>query len=418
VIQTSSALKTWKAAQSRESPWVVLYDIEVPGMTTLYLLEGDPTGTGSVTFGGHTYNATAIARDEQDQNIKGDVGEFSISISNVTGVAAGYLESYEFDGGKVTITQFPLSLLEASEIGPGVLDRIREVYTIQDQSYDRQRATLVVGPPNFFRRKLPWRKYIRQRCQWDWENRFSAGNGCGYPSDLFLEDTRQDFRAGATLAAQERRFGWHTLNAASAKTFENDGLGLTISVDIADAAWNESERDAPFAYKSINGDFDVSTEVDLQNDPIGSLCGILCQEDFEFQSWVFIGKTHATSTEEAVRFLSCQDGVITRGADVETDSRFLRLRRQGDVFTGYYSLDGTTWAAAGSAMVSFDYGYGNARVGLCVSSESHERGDVGSWFRNFRFSAGGLSSCDRTLEDCRAHGNTHRILAFHGILRT
>lgn len=414
MIPSSAALKTWKNAESRASPIAVLFDIEIDSTTTLRLVEGDPTGTGSVAYGGNSYLAAAISRQDQDQNIEGDIGTFTISVSNINGVAAGYIERYELDGNKVTITQVPLSILLAGT--PGATDKIVEVYTIQDQTYNRTQASISVGPPNFFKRKMPWRKFQRMRCQWDWENRFVGGNGCGYPSDMFSDDTTQDFLVGGLMTDQARRFGWRTLNAANADTFDVNMTnleGLLIEVEVANAEWSGTTQAAPFAFKLIDGNFSVNTDLRLVGSSSDCLAGILCVDSADLSTWVHIGCSRIGDTS-VIKLVYSQDGAVTSSTPTETTETFLRLSRSASTFTAARSADGITWTSLSPVTVTMD---STAHLGLCVSSTAVESGVVGADFHFFKFTSGGIATCDRTLSACQDLGNAHRIFAFPGIPR-
>lgn len=414
MIPSSAALKAWKNAEARASPLAILYDIEIDDTTTLYLVEGDPSGTGSVSFGGHTYLATSISRQEQEQNIEGDLGTFVIAVSNVTGVAGGYIERNELDGRKVTITQIPLSTVLAGT--PGTTDKVVEVYTIQDQSYTRMQASITVGPPNFFRRKIPWRKFQRMRCQWDWENRFVDGNGCGYPSDKFDDDTTQSFKTGALLTEQAWRFGWHTLNAAHSVAFDTNTTqlqALVIDVDVENAEWSGTTQKAPFAFKIVTGDFSVFTECILTGSSSTCLAGLLCVDPTNLATWAYLGCTRESDVD-MVRLWGSQGGVMVSVDSAETTASFLRLARQGDVFTGSYSADGVVWISLDTQTVTMDT---VARIGLCVSCSPGEGGVIGAEFSQLKFLSGGVATCDRTLEACQSRGNAHRIFCFPGIPR-
>lgn len=101
--ELSADLKIWKDSQDRLVPLITLYEIEINDSTMLRLVEGDPDGSGSINYAGNTYMACAIQREEYSENIEGDYPSFRLLVSNINGVAGGYIEQNELDGRKVTI---------------------------------------------------------------------------------------------------------------------------------------------------------------------------------------------------------------------------------------------------------------------------------------------------------------------------
>jgi len=107
-------LQAWKAGDTRTDPLVHLYEIEIDDSTTLRLVRGDPLGSGSVTYLGETYTAAAIGEDEVTENIEYDLPQRRLTVSNVDGIAGGYIENYELDGRQVTILRMTLETLRAN----------------------------------------------------------------------------------------------------------------------------------------------------------------------------------------------------------------------------------------------------------------------------------------------------------------
>jgi len=414
MIPSSYTLKAWKNAVSRESPMATLFSIDVGGATPLRLVQGDPTGTGSVTYGGNSYTAAVIVLGESEQNIDGEIGTFSLAISNINGVAGGYIEANELDGRTVTIIRVPISTIKAGT--PGTTDVITEVHTIRDLGYNRKFATVQLGAPNFFVRKVPVRKYLRLGCQHPWEKRFLNDSGCGYPSDEFGDDTTQDFRPGAGLEERICFHGWRVLNAANAEKFDvnvSNLQGMVIDVYVENAEWSGNTQAAPFAFKLLTGDFSVFTQVNLTGSSSQSLAGILCAGNSDLTTWIHLGLTMMVDVVN-VRLVSSSSGVMTEDALYATGASHIRLSRVGSVFTASYSTDGETWTTLGASSVGVST---DVRLGLCVSSTATDRGVVGAEFSRFKFVSGGLPNCERTIETCRVRCNTHRIFAFPGIPR-
>lgn len=314
-------------------------------------------------------------------------------------------------------------------------DVITEVYTILDQDYDRHRATIELGPPNFFRTSCPWRRFSRTRCGADWENRHVVGALCAYPSDEFEADTSQSFTAGADDdAAQERLYGWSTINIAAAieagticvanvdaadTDAEGELLGIDGSLylesDSPSIEWSSARQEAPYAFKELEGDFDVETRVDVYGARVGMAAGILAQEiGDDYDSWVLAAVGRDGDLTPIVLEQAAASGVATVGTALESEATYIRLARSGDDFTAYYSTDGETWTTLATETVSLQ---ADVRVGLVLAAPATEVAVAAAGFPWFRFRSGGLSTCPRTLEGCRERGNTHRFFGFPGMLR-
>ncbi len=413
MIPLSQELKNWKAEDNQPSPIVVLYDIEVTDAITLRLVEGNPLG-GTVTYNGNVYTPAGIARGDVEQSIAGDVGSFELQVSNIDGVAGGYIEQYELEGRRVTITTVPSTTLDPA-------DAMVETYTIQDQAYTRERASVTLGYSNLFKRVLPWRRYQRIRCLHDWERRFELGNGCGYPSDEFESDTSQFLTFGAvTDAEQKRRFGWYALNMTKTSFADvniTDFGELRLQTNSSDTDWAGESREGPYFYKKLTGDFDCYTRVNLTEIRDGGICGLLCQEDMDGDSWIFIARTQFFVGTVKVLSRSSIDSSLEPDVQVEDPApRYVRMRRVGDVFTLYYSVDeNANWVELTQSTIPMT---AEIRIGLAIGGGGG--GILGATFPYLRFTAGGPSTCDRTkegLDGCRVKDNIHRIFLFDGIPR-
>ncbi len=406
-LPISQPLLDWKNAETRTSPLITLYEIEIDSETTMRIVEGNPLG-GPVTYDGQTYQPAATSRGEVTQNLQGDFGQHSLSISNIDGVAGGYMERYDLEGNTVRVIRVLASTL-------AVADSLIETYTILNQGYDRKVATVSLGPPNLFKRSVPWRKYHR-RCQWDWEGRFSAQNGCAYPSDEFEVDSAgvlTDAPGKANLASP--RHGWSTSNLDRASRVDVDITYSGCLYMLSEHA-NIAGLDAPHVWKILSGDFDAWTQVDFYDARIGSLAGLQCVEGVSpHDSWVSVGRAQDNDGTIFIRSPAALDGVAQDDlAAAGVDAPYVRLARVGDVFTSYYSADGVTWTSLGSRTLAMDPA---VRVGLVLSAPDAERSQVSAAFPYIRFLAGGTGSCERTLDYCRGLGNTRRFFGFPGMPR-
>lgn len=405
------SLKDWKARHANTDVIVTLYEISVTDAITVRLIEGNPLGT-SLTLDSEVYIPAAIQRGEFEQSVTGELGSFPLTVSNIDGIAGGYIERYELEGRRVTIKTF--AVVDDA-------DEFVETWTIQDQAYNRKAATITLGYGKLFKRKLPWRRYERPRCLHDWENRFDPLNGCGFPSDQFKEDSTQSFKiGGVTDSEQRRQFGWYTLNilkASSADVNITDLDALWLSTTSSSVDWSGANRNGPYVYKKITGDFDVYTRVDIVTTREGGLMGILCQEDLDGDSWLFYARTRKPGEDIRLTLRSSIDGSQEPSiSGAFPDPRYLRMRRVGNVFTLYHAVvENEDWIEFATTTITMTP---EIRIGLAIG------GGVGTTlaasFEFFRFTAGGPSTCDRTKEGadgCRVKDWIRRIFAFDGIPR-
>ena len=427
----SANLVAWKNAVVRTDPLVTLYEISVTDALTEYLVQGNPLGTGEVVYQGNTYRAVHIEQDELEQNVEGDLPAFRVAVSNIDGVAGGYIEQYDLSGRKVKITHVLASTLDPA-------DSFSETYTIQDQEYDRRQAVFTLSHANYFTRKVPTKQFTRHKCRHSYEQRFLPGNGCGYPRDEFEIDTRQDFRPGGTAAEKLRQFGWYSANADKASLFDVDsaagGVGLFGCLNGFTSAGEidltPTGIQAPWIYKKLDGDFDVYTQVSLGGRE-GGLAGILAVDQNMPTNWAFCGRIlveRFTGGNEVVA-LSSLSGIQGPAVSQQlADYNYLRLKRVGATFTFYTRPGGSFGVNTPAGIDPADDNWslidtrtlytGNAKIGLVVGASPIEQGEVRGSFPWIRFYSGGLPLCSRTIDGangCREHSNQHRFFAFLGI---
>lgn len=419
-LPISSALRSWKEQESITDPIIRLYDLEVDDEgTVLRFVEGDPLGTGTLSYGGEDYLAIGIKREKFEQSIEGELPRIKLQVSNIDGVAGGIIETNDLEGRRVTITRVRLSQIAAAPEVPPV------TWTVQRCSYNRERAVFELGMPNFFRRKLPWRTYQRHKCGQPYEHRFLDDAGCDYPSDAFEDDTTQDLRVGAvTNAEQVRLFGWNTINALrSTKWDTNKSVPNWLYAEASSQSlrWSPGNLNGLFLYKKLTGDFDLHTRVRLLDQSLGVMAGIACQEATAgLDTWIFFGRGLANEGA-VIRVESARNAVSDPSYSEENETdEYLRMVRSGSNFTLYRSTQrDANWTQVELRTVSnMDV---DVRVGLLLAAPALEIKTVSASWEFIQYRAGGLDACSRVIDDengCEIHGNTHRFFGFRGIPRT
>jgi len=126
-----------------------------------------------------------------------------------------------------------------------------------------------------------------------------------------------------------------------------------------------------YYHRDLNGDGEISVRVaSLSNTNEWAKAGVMIRETTAAGSRVvFAGVTPQPGLELIRRV---DTGSTTTATAASGDApRWIRLVRQGDLFTAYSSTDGSTWTSIGTATVSMP---ASVRIGLAVTS--HDTGAI------------------------------------------
>ena len=137
-----------------------------------------------------------------------------------------------------------------------------------------------------------------------------------------------------------------------------------------------------FVYQQLQGDMEVVARVDsLQGPDEWSKGGVMIRESLTATARnVFVGATMANGSTcqrriDASGYTLPSDGLRPQG----TAPGWVKLVRQGNLFTGYYSPNGSTWVRINSDTVPMS---STVYVGLAVTA--HNAGELGtSVFSNY-----------------------------------
>jgi regulation of enolase protein 1 (concanavalin A-like superfamily) len=126
-----------------------------------------------------------------------------------------------------------------------------------------------------------------------------------------------------------------------------------------------------FSHKTVTGDFDQVVHITAFTGPdIGGKAGLMVRESLDANSRnVFMG---ATLGDQGFRFSrrSTTGGTtqnVFKGGTVTYPNVWVRLQRQGNVFTGYSSTDGVNWTQRGQLTLSLP---ATLHFGLASNSRS------------------------------------------------
>lgn len=125
-----------------------------------------------------------------------------------------------------------------------------------------------------------------------------------------------------------------------------------------------------YVYEQFTGNFDVSAQVPsiTQSGASNAKAGLMARQSLDAGSpMVFSGVTPTQGYRFNYRTSETATGVYSSAGSITYPSAYVRLTRQGNVFTGYSSPDGVNWTATGSVTLSLA---NMIYLGMAVSAES------------------------------------------------
>lgn len=148
--------------------WVELWEIRTSTAdpTDAYLICAHPT---AITFGGQTYEPFPIERSEETANLKGDIPELALTVSNIDRAI-----QTRIDAGEILGCIAVRRLINTSTIGTAA-NVVRIDYTVLSADCSDTAAVFRLGIANPVNRDFPGRRYQRNRCDHDY-----GGAACGY----------------------------------------------------------------------------------------------------------------------------------------------------------------------------------------------------------------------------------------------
>lgn len=166
----------------QENRPVFLYRVtEYNGTDDLLLAAHDE----DVEFDGETYTKFPISHESASDNSRGEIDSVAVRISNVSRLIQSYLESYDWRGKKVTITQVFLDQLDDADAKISFVFYI-DNYKASEQDVEFQLTTRF----DVIDLMLPLGTYNRNYCRWKFKS-----TECGYAgAESVCNKTKQDCR--------------------------------------------------------------------------------------------------------------------------------------------------------------------------------------------------------------------------------
>lgn len=125
-----------------------------------------------------------------------------------------------------------------------------------------------------------------------------------------------------------------------------------------------------YVYEQFAGNFDVSAQIPsiTQSGAPNAKAGLMARESLDPASpMVFSGVTPAQGYRFNYRTFQDATGFFTSGGSIAYPDAYVRLTRQGNVFTGYSSSDGVNWTETGTLTLALP---NMIYLGMAVSAES------------------------------------------------
>jgi len=430
----SETLSDWMLGRigrlSQPSPWISLYEIEVPDSTYLRYVDyfdQDLPGTvaGKLTFDGHEYTPMHITRGELGEDAEAGRSELTLSIVDPLHEAAYFLSAH---GGLVDqpVKMWLTTLDNVSNPADALLVNFRIISSFVTVAPDS--VHLVLGHYNLFEARFPRLFYDRRLCFNNFERRFDLTNFCRYPSNEFGPQTAQDYTVGICLGERQRLFGWWTQGADRALIFDahmtNAGR-MTILSDSPWVAWSHQLRHGPYLYRWIDGDFDVETYVpSISVARSGWGFGLLLQDgcaaapdpseenppEAPKSSWMLFGlRDDGAEGRELFYRKTIED--VSEDWDTAIEQYRYRMTRAGSTVTMYSkAAEGDAWTQRAQTTLSLSTSL--VRIGVAITNEQQLSQEFGANFEFLRFASGGLTVCLRSREDCLLHANSHQFNGF------
>jgi len=193
--------------------------------------------------------------------------------------------------------------------------------------------------------------------------------------------------------------GWQDTDIGTVKTIGNAayakvGNGTTLVTGQGSGIGGASDS-FNFAYRQVTGDFTLTTRLTNVDGKALNSTGLMMRESLDSDAPVvamLLGSTGWRIAEMGTRSLSGGSMRWVTGDQYTWMPVWFRLRRSGNVFTGYQSADGVTWFAVGTSTVPMA---GTYYVGLAASSGDTKNNTVET------------SAFDNTGSACRIPDRPH-----------
>lgn len=422
----------------RNLPWPLLrfWDIATPEGTKYYVDFAHPDCAGTnpdeVAFDSQDYQAIQLLQPPSVTSLEGAPPTLELTVFDPYHTVLGFLRDNDCLRGE----QVRLRTIWYDQISdPTLAD---EQYWYIQNAYARDsfdRVTIVMGMPNLFDIELPRLAWNRRRCHNLFHLRYLPLNECRYPSDEFEAASEQGL-SETTDTELEREHGWYTVNPSKALQWTTNTdppatgtdqtmhcwINPTASVDIR---WLDTNRNGPYMYKKVSGDFDVYTKMTTGTGTRAQwLCGILVQNTADLSDWLFYGWHEDTGAIKYIQRKTANGSSADtqRGTNPPYHTAFRMKRETNDfkLYSRYADVttfeddnpDDSDWTYQATEAFNIDT---DVNVGLVIAGDTVDSTTFLPYFFYFRFLEGGETECNRSLTNCSTLTNTYQFNGFLGM---
>ena len=155
MLTLSQAAQLEKEKLNGESAWIVLLEIQVAGLDTIYICRN----TENITWDSKEWIAFAFELEDIKEDSKGEIPNLTLRVSNVSLALQSYIEQGNGGVGAKVIFRVVLSKhLDAAEA------ELEEEFICNSTSIAEQWVTFNLGCGDPRMKRIPSRRYIKNFC--------------------------------------------------------------------------------------------------------------------------------------------------------------------------------------------------------------------------------------------------------------
>jgi len=163
-LSAAARLELHKVAST--GAWLILLEIQVPGLETLYVVRN----TENITWNGITWQAFPFELGEYTEDAGGEVPQLSLKVSNINRMIQGYLE--QADGG--VDSEAILRVVHSDHLDL-TTPEIEETFKVNSTTCDAKWVEFILQGDLLLNKRVPDRKYLKDWCPYQFK-----GIECGY----------------------------------------------------------------------------------------------------------------------------------------------------------------------------------------------------------------------------------------------
>ncbi|MFH2013825.1 MAG: hypothetical protein ABIJ17_02535 [Patescibacteria group bacterium] len=163
-------IKQEMTKQSSAEAFVLLFQIEIEGIDTVYLCRNNE----DITFGGQLYTKWAIDIDSLKTDTTGQINIFNIRVDNTLRTLQQLIEQYD----NLANSNITILVVHTGNLATAIPDFI-STYKVKNVKFNQSIAEFELGSEDILRKRVPYRAYNKNRCPYIYK-----GIECGSTSAL------------------------------------------------------------------------------------------------------------------------------------------------------------------------------------------------------------------------------------------